>query len=645
MTAPSKAILGNRNMTTDDKIIFFDIETNGLLDTVDTFYCSWVYNLHMDKWVSFRDAKALCDYLSQSFLFGYKVCGHNIINYDIPALQKLNPEFHYKEENIIDTLVLSRLIYSNIKATDHGLIRAKKLPARLMGSHSLMAWGYRLGELKGTYGQQEGAWDGYSEEMLKYCKQDVLVTYKLYEKLTEKPYSKQAIDLEHKIAFVMAQQERDGFDFDVDKASNLYAVLKERQSELYDSLVKTFGSWKEYKGIKVYKRDNAKMNIKAGVEYPIYENVTFNPNSQRHVAKVLQERGWKPTEFTATGIPKVDESTLSEIKGIPEVELIIEYKLVTKRIGQVAEGDNGWLKMYKENPDGKGYAIHGSVNPNGAVTGRASHSNPNVAQVPSINSPYGAECRECFKAPEGWYQAGIDASGLELRCLAHYLSPFDNGDYGNIILNGDIHTHNQQVAGLPSRNQAKTMIYCLLYGGGDAKLGSVVGGDAREGKKLKEKFFKGIPAYKHLVESLENSLVASQKWVGDKNIVRWKRRTYEGRDITHCILGLDGRVIYVRSPHSALNTLLQSAGSIVCKQWVVQTRENLLKKYRIGRDGDLFFMAWVHDEIQVACRTKEIAEDVVKIAQDSMRETQKILNFRVQLDTEGKIGKNWKDCH
>ena len=131
--------------------------------------------------------------------------------------------------------------------------------------------------------------------------------------------------------------------------------------------------------------------------------------------------------------------------------------MISKRLGQLAEGKNAWLKCVKE--DG---AIHGSVNPNGAVTGRATHASPNVAQVPASGSPYGHECRELFKAPEGWLQCGVDASGLELRCLGHFMSPYDSGSYAETVVNGDIHTLNQEAAGLPTRDNAKTFIYGFL---------------------------------------------------------------------------------------------------------------------------------------------------------------------------------------
>lgn len=637
-------------LTIKDKFVITDIETNGLLDTTTKFWCGWLYDSVTEEYKGYTDLDAYWNAINNFGCNGYNIVFHNGIRFDIPCLKKLACDrFSFDPRDcVLDTLVLARLIYANIKDTDIGLMKAGRLPKKLYGSHSLKAYGYRMGELKGTYGEQEDAWDKFTPEMYEYNKQDVVVTLKLFNKLMSKGYPLKAIQLEHDIAWVMAKQERNGFVFDKDAAVKLYADLSAKRQEIYDDLVSEVGSWTVYKGDKVYKRDNAKKGIKAGVPYPQYEEVTFNPNSRAHIAKVLMDRGWIPEEMTPTGAPKVDEDTLQSAMDIPMTQKILDFLLINKRIAQLAEGDNAWLKMMTEDSDGY-YRIHGSVNPNGAVTGRATHSYPNVAQVPAGRSPYGMECRSLFTVPEGWYQAGIDASGLELRCFGSFLYPYDKGSYIKEILDGDIHTHNQKMAGLPTRDQAKTMIYCMLYGGGDGKLGEVINGTAKDGKALKERFFKSVPAYKKLCSSIEKALVESSEWVGSVNKVKWRKRVHPDNhnlDITHHILGLDRRLVYVRSPHSALNTILQSAGALICKKWVCLVEENMRKAgYKHGWDGDFAMMAWVHDEVQVACRTQEIAEDCVRIAQESMRQTQEFFKFNCQLDTEGSVGKNWFNCH
>lgn len=586
-------------LTIKDKFIITDIETDGLLDTATKLWCAWLYNSETDEYKGYTDINDYWNAINWFGCNGYNIVFHNGIRFDVPCLKKLmDDRFSFDPRDcVIDTLVLSRLIYSNIKDTDIGLMKSGRLPKKLYGSHSLKAYGYRMGELKGTYGEQEDAWDKFTPEMYEYNRQDVVVTLKLFKKLMAKGYPLKAIQLEHDIAWVMAKQERNGFIFDKDSAVKLYANLSAKRQEIYDDLVSEVGSWTVYKGDKVYKRDNIKKGIKAGIPYPQYEEVTFNPNSRAHIAKVLMERGWEPPEVTPTGAPKVDEDTLQSALAISITQKILDYLLLNKRISQLAEGDNAWLKMMTEDDDGY-YRIHGSVNPNGAVTGRAIHSYPNVAQVPAGRSPYGKECRSLFTVPKGWYQAGIDASGLELRCFGSFLFPYDKGAYIKEILEGDIHTHNQKMAGLPTRDSAKTMIYCMLYGGGNDKLGAVINGTASDGKALKERFFKAVPAYKKLCSSIEKALVESSEWVGSVNKVKWRKRVHPDNhnlDITHSILGLDRRIVYVRSPHSALNTILQSAGALICKKWVCLVEENMRKAgYKHGWDGDFAMMAWVH---------------------------------------------------
>lgn len=497
--------------------------------------------------------------------------------------------------------------------------------------------GYRLGELKGSYAEETtDAWAQYSEEMLTYCVQDVVVTKKLYKKLMSKNYPQEPITLEHQAQWLMAKQERNGFPFNVFAAQELEVELRSRSATLDAILRQQVPPIPD----KVFtpKRDNKTKGYFKGV--PIQKYKDFNPNSRQQIEWLIKNHfKYLPNneELFEEGTDrlKIDDITFGYLKADPDAPEALrklagvfeEYLMITKRLGQLIDGKYGWLKCVKE--DGR---IHGSVNSCGAVTGRATHAAPNVAQVPSIGSPYGKECRSLFTVPEGWYQAGVDASGLELRCLAHFMYPYDNGAYAHEILNGDIHTANQLAAGLPERNQAKTFIYAFLYGAGDAKIGKIVHGDAKDGKRLKRKFLSKTPAIADLKAAITNALVA-EEFRG--RVTRWKRRYLKG---------LDGRPLHVRSIHSALNLLLQSAGALICKKWIILLEENLIAQ-GLDHGKDFQYMAWVHDEVQIACRTKEIAETVVKVAQDSMRQAQDFFGFRVQLDTEGKIGKNWADCH
>lgn len=704
-----------------------DIEANNLLEKVTQFHCGVIYDYSTDEYVSYRpwDFSAYLDALEAEVARGGLIVFHNGHKYDAPALTKLaklqlNREFHLPRENVVDTLVLSRLLFANIKDSDMALLRSGKLPGKRYGSHALEAWGYRLGEMKGEYKDDfkklleeqgedyvDGAeWISFNEPMMAYNVQDVVVTKVLLEKLlsdkhyfppeggcgdnwwmhdavTFWQYSCEAVWLEHRAAWLLAKQERNGFPFNTKAIEELYVELAGRRSELLQTLTDTFGTWYQPKGgtelflhprtgkplgkyprVKypkqgaIYKKPKNKAQREGrepceldtrdyveGAPYTPVEHVVFNPSSRDHIALKLKEAGWVPTEFTEKGAPKVDDEVLEHVRvEDPEkqrcIDLIKEYLMIQKRIGQAAEGDKAWLRYVQE--DGK---IHGSVNPNGAVTGRATHSFPNLGQVPGVRSPYGEPCRAAFGAEhhldgltgQPWIQAGIDASGLELRCLAHFMSKYDGGAYADVILNGDIHTVNQTAAELPTRDNAKTFIYGFLYGAGDEKIGQIVGAGKERGKELKKKFLENTPAIAALREGIQQTLVESSRWVAGEQKVKWKRRW---------IKGLDGRKVHVRSPHAALNTLLQSAGALICKLWIVETEELLLKAgLKHGWDGDFAYMAWVHDEIQVACRTPEIAQQVIDTAQQAMRNVGDHFKFRCRLDTEGKMGPNWAVCH
>lgn len=629
-------------------MLIFDIETDGLLDTTTRLHCIAIHDTVTGQTIGYgaEEAEKGVNRLRAALLQGRQITGHNIIAFDIPVLEKLYPDFIVTREQrgqIIDTLILSRLIYSNVETTDLGLLKSGQLPSKLYKAHSLRAWGFRLGEYKGDYGEQENAWEHYTPEMLDYCKQDVAVTVKLYKKLAAQPYSERAIRLEHDVQWLMAQQERNGFPFDAEGARHLEQILRERQAVLSAQLTAAVPPLPDK--VFIPKRDNKRLGYVKGV--PIQRYKDFNPNSRQQIEYVFRQmHQYHPDNPDLYDTPedtgdfmqyrlKIDDETFRFIKdddtapeGVRSLAAIMEESLlIGKRLGQLADGKNAWLDMVGE--DGR---IHGHVITNGTVSGRAAHASPNIAQVPAVGSPYGKECRALFHAG-GWTQVGVDACGLELRCLAHYMSPYDGGQYAHTILNGDIHTMNQQAAGLPERNQAKTFIYAFLYGAGDAKIGRIIKGDATDGKAIKRKFLKATPAIKRLRDAVQNTLVETDRG----RIIRWKR---------HYLRGLDGRLLHVRSPHSALNLLLQSAGAVICKQWIVLTEQRLVEQgLKHGWDGDFAFMAWIHDEFQCACRTPEIAQLVLDTAQVAMRETQEYFGFRMQLDTEGKIGKNWSDCH
>lgn len=606
-------------------MIFFDIETNGFLEHTTVVHCLVLRELGVTYRYRGTDIETGLIHLMQA----KNVVAHNGIKFDIPAIKKLYPWFHIEEDRVLDTLVMSRLILADLSEVDKKLLAKKKLESKLFKSHSLKAWGQRLGEHKGDYAEQwkkewcevwgEDSyvtgmeWLAWSQEMEDYCAQDVVVLEKLYAYLMKYEPSEMSMKIEHEVAWIIAEQERTGFLFNEQAAHKLRMTLTERKLNLEDELRVVFKPWYEKGSEVVPKVQNKANGTTAGIPYTKVDLKLFNPQSRDHIAnRLIKLRGWKPAEFTDGGKPKVDETTISKVDA-PEALLISEYLLVSKRLSQLADGEQAWVKQVKA--DGR---IHGSVITNGAVTGRATHNNPNIGQVPSCAAPYGHDCRDLFCVPEGKRLVGADLSGLELRCLAHYMGQFDGGAYAKVLLEGDIHTANQQAAGLETRNQAKTFIYAFLYGAGAEKIGSIVGGTSKEGQVLKNRFLAKTPALKKLVEGV--------KKFADKN-------SY--------LPGLDKRKLFVRSSHAALNTLLQSAGALIAKQALIEFRHLLVVNNYQDRAK---LVAWVHDEIQVEC-DEEIADHVGKLAVESFVLAGLTFNFRCPITGEYKIGKTWAETH
>jgi DNA polymerase I len=619
------------------RTLFFDIETNALEDftnltDLETVHCLSVYDPMTPKMVTFagdsihRGLTALAE--------ADRLVGHNVIKFDIPALKKLYG-FSPPLVKVVDTLVMSRCIFSDLRNEDFG---RNNFDPKLVGSHSLKAWGHRMGKAtKLTYGEEDGAFDHYNDEMKKYCERDCIVTQLLYDHLIKQQPSNQMIAIEHWFAFIISQQERHGFAFDVKKAEELEVKLMGERAEVADELesiceptkveMKTASGWRleldgevfeaETKGElrnklreagKVLKRVEDAVRLDNKVKY-----IPFNPGSRPQIAKQLKKLGYDlPLEPDAT-TPKIDEATLLKIDH-PIGEKLLKYLLVQKRLGALSEGNNGWLKLQKNG------RIYGSVNTNGAVTGRCTHSNPNVAQVPSCSAPYGEECRELFGAGEGYKLVGCDASGLELRMLAHYLAIYDGGQYARYLLEDDIHTVNQKAAGLETRDQAKTFIYALLYGAGPELMGEIVGGGLKEGILLKRKFMSNMPALRKLKEAID-------------------KKVQNGGTL----MGLDGRVLRIRSSHAALNMLLQSAGAVCMKVALIQLFHALGKsKWQHGRE--YAFVANIHDEFQAEVIPQH-AEDFGKLAVKAIRVAGKELKLNVQLDGEYKVGDTWAETH
>ena len=576
------------------KEIVFDIEANGLKP--DTIWCIVAKPLG-EPVVSFGPSriKEGIEYLKEADV----LIGHNILGFDIPVLERLH-DVKLNDKVIKDTLVMSRLFN----------------PIRENG-HSLKTWGYVVGMPKA---EQPEDWDSYNTDMLKYCQQDVILNERVYKRLLEegKDFSEESINLEHSVALVLKEQEDTGFEFNQEQAMLLVAQLKERMFEVEKEVQKVFKpKMVDIKLVTPKLKKDGTLS-KSGLTAEEYEKVLattdlkpfmrqklqpFNLGSRKQIGEYLTDFGWKPNRFTPTGQPIVDESSLAKVKKIPEARLIAEFLLLQKRIAQI----DSWILAVDEDS-----RVHGFVVPNGTITGRMSHRSPNVAQVPSLASEYGKECRACWTVKDGYKLLGVDASGLELRMLAHYM---DDEDYINEVTTGDIHTANQKDAGLESRDQAKTFIYAFIYGAGDAKIGSVVGGGKKLGSELKKRFLDNNPSLRTLRE----------------RVSRAAKRGY--------LKGLDGRKIFIRNEHAALNSLLQGGGAIVMKRALAML-DSLIKL----NTYDAKFVANIHDEWQMEVR-EDLADHIGELAVGCIEKAGEYYNMRCPLTGEYKIGGDWSETH
>ena len=597
--------------------LIVDIETDGLLPDVTKVHCigMTVDGASAGQVFANEEPYDCIENALELMSEAKSLTGHNLIGYDLPVLKKLLGWVPNKSTEIIDTLVMSRLCHTSLREVD---AKEKQIDTKLWGSHSLKAWGKRLGVEKSEF-DGDDVWASFKPEMAAYCVQDVRVTSELKFHFECLEYSNEAIKLEHQFATVIQRQVEYGFSFDIKKGQELYVNLLKRQEELGGGLRKAFGSWFVSDGELTPKKDNLKRGYTAGGSLTKIKRVEFNPNSRDHIAKNLKTFGWVPKDFTPNGKPKIDESVLAKLT-LPHCKELKEHFLISKRISQLAEGDNAWLKLERNG------RIYGGVNTNGAVTGRCTHSKPNVAQVPASYSPYGTECRSLFRGGKDRLLVGCDADGLELRALAGYLKRFDGGKYAEAAVNGtkdsgtDIHSINRDALGIASRDIAKTFFYAFIYGAGDAKLGSILGGGAQKGKKAREKFLSGVSGLMDLTNRVKQV---------------YRRRGH--------LIGLDGRKLHIRSEHAALNTLLQSAGAVLMKKALVILDETLMMA-GLKEGEDYEFVANVHDEFQIEVYHR-YAKVISTYAAESVSRAGDYFEFDCPLSATAHIGKNWSETH
>jgi DNA polymerase-1 len=679
--------------------LLFDIESDGLLNAEDDkpaatkVHCIVIRDLDTDQQLSVHgeeNARAL-ELLAQAD----ELCGHNILTYDLPLLEKLHG-FKPKDGCVVfDTLVVSRLIWTDIGDVDYQTAGRTGMPNNLIGRHSLEAWGYRLGCKKIEYTD----WSMWTPMMQTRCEVDVDLNVRLRRKIDSKNYSHEAIRIEHDFQQAIFLQEQTGFHFDSAFAQQVYSQMAAKRDEIVRKLQEVFPPTIEtlktpayYEGYVVGCLEQKRFTTKGECQKNRLRDINpgpmrtkshpFNPNSNQQIADRLGEKyGWKPVAFTKTGQPQINDEILSDLP-FPEAALLTEYFILAKRIGTLAEGDQAWLKHIQ--PDGR---IYGGVTTGGAVTGRCTHSL--VVNVPKEPQPWGKEMRSCFVATPGWWMVGADAVSLEACCQAHFMHKYDKGLMVEVVLRGDktkgtnLHQVNAKAMGLEWQLKAnyecaKKWYYAFIYGSGAFKSGLIIEQvsacplteamvtqynaevDGRtlayakkwlakehipatpkniaifvRGGQMKNTFLTASPALAALIEDIQGEAESNGTWVLSR----------AGRKLVGAYLtGLDGRRLNVRSLHSALNTLLQSAGAVVMKKALCILMDKLKARgWRYGIDFRL--LSNMHDEIQAECPTKEQAHEFGRLACDSIAEAGQHFKFNCPLAGEHKVGKNWHETH
>jgi len=605
------------------KAYTFDIEANELLEKVDRIHSLVIKNAWTGELLfsGSSDSDPTRPHYSDGFAILDEadiLLAHNGIGYDYPVLEKLDG-WKPRVEAKWDTQVLAEHRFTDQKDRDFALFRKGKLPGKLIGVHSLEAWGLRLGYHKIEY---TGGWEEWDEEMQVYCEGDVGVLCHLWRYVHDHGFIEEAVRTEMRLAEYLHHQQFYGFPFNQQKAEafsvqleNDLIPLKKVLREFFGNLVtKRIG--KPFKPKKTMVRKG--IQYVAGCAYSKIKVEEFNPGSTMQVVDALKRKyGWKPTVFTDAGAVQFNEAVIQTLP-YPEKEPLLKWAKV-KKIQSMLEGGKGsWMK--KVGADGH---MHGRVKQSGTVTHRAAHSNPNVGQTPSADKPYGKECRDLYGPPKGWRQTGIDVSGLENVMLAHYAAQFDGGEFTAFVLEGDTHTAGMKKGGFTnSRPIFKTWWYAFLYGAGDGKLGAILGSDAAAGKRSRAQFQAGMKGIGLLVEDIKK--VAKKGW----------------------FRLLDRRMVACRSEHSALNTLLQGSGSVLVKYWIVALYEELLEKFGPpGWDGRWSPLAWVHDEVQIATKDAEVERFLATRGVELISIIGERFNLRCPITGEAKSGLSWADCH
>jgi len=589
--------------------LVFDIEANGLYPSV--IHCIVAKDIETDEvftWTPKEVGKFRAWVINNASL----LIGHNIIGYDLPTLKRLC-DIDWPLSKTVDTLVISRLLHSDRRR------------------HGLESWGEDLGYAK----VEHEDWSKFSPEVLNRCTVDVHLNHKVYDRLVkdagEQALPKDVARQEHLIAQMCQDIYAHGWILDERKAFRLQAELMSRSAELEKELNSIFVPLPKKDGKLVepkYKKDGSLstvglkhleghwVDVEGSHSKVEWQGTSYT--SKPFLIRHLKMLGWSPTKFTESGQAELSESILATID-LPEAAPLIEWDMIRRRLAMIqswtlAIGAMHWTgKGNNKKPINliKGdNRVHGSIRHIGTWTQRPAHNDPNMAQVPSCGKPYGAECRDLWSTPRGYKLVGCDASGIQLRVLAHYI-----GDpaYSAEVVDGDIHTVHLEALGMGNRDNAKTFIYAFLLGAGGGVIGGIYNKSANEGHKLKAQFLDRIPALKDM------------------------KNKYEIAAESGYIIGLDKRRIPVEDPYYTMAALLQGGETVIMRRAMKLWHER-------AKHIDYHLLGWIHDEWQSEVREDQ-AEEFGQIQRQSIIDAGIQLRLRCPMDGEYKIGKTWKETH
>lgn len=604
-------------MAEDGETLVADCETDNLLDGMTRLWCVQLGSADGDDSILYGDVE-FCDRPLAEGLErmrkARRLIFHNGLGFDLWAINKVHPDT-VRFDQVLDTLVLARMAFITER------------------NHSLDAWGKRTGTMKGSF---KGPYDVWTKEFADYSRQDIPAGRALWHKVKHALEwgDGKVYETEARAAYCISMQEQTGFAFDVAAAEKLHGELAQEMADLSGQIRKAFPDFKREHTFTP-KASNSKYGYVKGVPFTKKWDDEFNPRSRQMIAEALIRDGWKPTEFTPTGQPKVDAETLAGHRH-PGAQLLVRYLRLSKILGAILgeKAGKGYLQLVK--PDGR---IHGRVNSLGAVTWRMTHSNPNSANVDKD-----PRVRSLFVASPGRVLVGVDGVEIQARFLAHYLHRYDNGVQANKLLRGDKklgtdgHSLNLVALkpfGLVDRDGAKTALYARIFGCRFPRMFETINENRRDNdlpmlpQRDQRKVGQGA------IDALGRAMP------GLDDLLRDVQTTGKARG---WLKGIGGAQVPCSAIHSALVSLLQHGEAVAMKMalGIFQFEEAPKRGWRHW--DHYWFVGNIHDETQTET-LPEIAEEAGAVFSECIAEAGRRLNMRCPLAGEAKIGKDWGETH